>query len=184
MPNASEVTSLTRALLEVVRLTFEEGVEVGSMATANISPSSSDPRDRNTPTSLTSARNPTSAVARRCQAARSDGRSDSASASGNVLSTSWHAGSRNIPGGPCHACQSTESPQWRRPEPLRLLLCNRCGVFFARHKRFPSDVSVQGLCPAAVTNVPALSSVPVLSKRKERDILDECAEPHTGTQLA
>lgn len=48
--------------------------------------------------------------------------------------------SRLIPGGPCFSCGITEAPQWRRPDPGTMLLCNRCGIHYMRYRKLPGEV--------------------------------------------
>ncbi|KAL6758141.1 hypothetical protein V8C86DRAFT_2604819 [Haematococcus lacustris] len=45
--------------------------------------------------------------------------------------------SRLLQGGPCHSCGVTEAPQWRRPDQGSMLLCNRCGIHYMRHRKLP-----------------------------------------------
>ncbi|PNW75727.1 hypothetical protein CHLRE_12g538550v5 [Chlamydomonas reinhardtii] len=50
-----------------------------------------------------------------------------------------------IPGGPCENpyCGVVEAPQWRRIE--KKLVCNRCGMYYHRHARFPDWSYFSGL---------------------------------------
>eukprot|EP00798_Chlamydomonas_sp_ICE-L_P003452 gene3452-13510_t len=60
------------------------------------------------------------------------------------------AAGKVLTGGPCESCRCTESPQWRRPEPARMLLCNRCGIHYGRYKKWPAKKHQTGLPSAAL----------------------------------
>eukprot|EP00798_Chlamydomonas_sp_ICE-L_P003444 gene3444-13502_t len=52
------------------------------------------------------------------------------------------AGGKLLTGGPCESCGCTESPQWRRPDPARMVMCNRCGIHYGRYKKLPGKKQI------------------------------------------
>ncbi|MEW5309772.1 MAG: hypothetical protein WDW38_001632 [Sanguina aurantia] len=134
------------ALLEVVRLAFEEGIAIDNLAEhrrGNLLLS------RNACTEETSeASSPTSERGRREHDHAWD-HADMPSAreqrSGHKqqhhspasLGPATGLVTKLVPGGPCSHCQCTLTPQWRRPKGRDMVLCNACGIYFSRYNKFP-----------------------------------------------
>ncbi|KAG2485054.1 hypothetical protein HYH03_016152 [Edaphochlamys debaryana] len=84
-----------------------------------------------------------------------------------------------IPGGPCENpfCGVNEAPQWRRIE--KKLVCNRCGMYYHRHSRFPDWSYFSG-----IASKNASRSVVITHRRPDQPTLS--APPsasHAGAPL-
>eukprot|EP00798_Chlamydomonas_sp_ICE-L_P018745 gene18745-25272_t len=152
-------------LLEVVRLTCEEGFELGQLMTDTRLHDARRKRDSEKG-KLQSSRQHVS------QLLPSSGPSvprpppDKAPA----YKPPTAAGGKLLLGGPCESCGATESPQWRRPDPTRVLLCNRCGIHYGRYKKLPGKRHQHegSVLASAKTGTPGVSM-----KRKSHDSRSE-----------
>ncbi|GLI68695.1 hypothetical protein VaNZ11_013157 [Volvox africanus] len=151
-----------RALLEVVRLAFEEGI---GFEAEFLSPGSAT-------------------VQGDAEGPDNDGLSFPKSKNGKELaqhpahpphrSSGTGNSSRLVAGGPCMWCSVTATPQWRRPRGTNKLLCNACGIFFTRYGKLPershhihaaanqTPIAAVAVAPPAHPGMP--SSVPAVKE--------------------
>eukprot|EP00798_Chlamydomonas_sp_ICE-L_P005730 gene5730-6018_t len=156
------------SLLEVVRLTYEEGHELGPLLAATqldekktempLKPTSSlqlpepvpipepipvpaDPVQlQHKSVSRPPPAPPPAVVTTLPPLNQESAQNSTRQSNGSQISVSG----RMLNGGPCESCGTTESPQWRRPEPARIALCNRCGIHYCRYKKLPGRKSQDG----------------------------------------